>query len=242
MKATVWQSRHLASKKGSAPLPPFPPVKDTRFTARFKAKVAEPDWFQPPTAIDGAWLGRPASAGANCWVSCIELDAGHAVPSSDVGGSARRIVEALGLMPDSPFDAYVRYTIDAAALAVAGGGNAVGLRPTFADQGNEWFRVTTRTPRAAHYRSSGWGATVNLAACRAGVADDTGRPEQVSRSIPVNAVLVVDVDVLYPRASDQHFTDRPEKSFRATLLRGRSAADIEQGIAELWDSVTAGSP
>lgn len=242
MKASVWQSRHLAPKKGSAPLPPFPPVKDARFTARFRAKVAEPDWFQPPTPTDGAWLGRPASAGANCWVSCVELDSTHPVSAGDLGGSARRIVEALGLLPDSPFDAYVRYTIDAAVATTAGPGMTGGLRPTFADQGNEWFRVTTPTPRAIHYRSSGWGATVNLAACRARVADDTGRPERVSQSIPVSARSVRDIEVLFPRESDQRFTERPAVTFRDTLLRGRSAADIEQAIVELWNAATPGSP
>lgn len=236
MKASVWQSRHLASRKGGAPLPPFPPVNDARFTARFKAKVAQLDWFQPPTPTGGAWLGRPASDGANCWVSCAELDAALPAPSGDLDGSARRIVEALGLLPDSPFDAYVRYTIDATAVA-ARPGMSEGQRPTFADQGNEWFRVTTHTPRATHYRSVGWGATVNLAASRAGVSDDTGRPERVSRSIPVSAETVLDVEVLYPRKSDQRFTERPAATFRASLLRNRSATDIEQAIVALWNPV-----
>lgn len=239
MKASVWHDVHLACGKSAAPLPPFPLVKDDRFTARFKARVAQPDWFQPPTESGGAWLGRPSRDGANCWISCTEIDATLPVPAlaGDRDGSARRIVEALGLLPKSPFDAYVRYTIDATKVVASPGMNE-GLRPTFADQGNEWFRVTTDTSRAEHYRNAGWGATVNLAACRAGVSDDTGRPERVSPSMPVSAETVLDIEVLYPRASDHRFTEHPVESFRASLLRGRTAADIERAIAQFWKPVT----
>ena len=239
MKASVWQDLHLDHSKSSAPLPPFPMVQDDRFTERFKARVAQPDWFQPPTEKGGAWLGRPAHDGANCWVSSNDLDTTFSTPApaGDLNGSARRVVEALGLLPKSPFDAYVRYTIDASKVAVSPGMN-VGLRPTFADRGNEWFRVTSGTTRAEHYRKAGWGSTVNLAACRVGYYDDTGRPERVSPSIPVSAETVLDIDILYPRVSDYRFSEHPVKNFRASLLRGRTRNDIEKAIAQFWKPVT----
>lgn len=236
VSATVWVEFHLdKSKPSTKALPKFPPGRDPAFQQKFDSLVSQPDWFAPPTDNGGAWLGRPAQDGANCWVSCTEINADFQLPSDSLNGSARRVVEALGLMPTTPFDSYVRYEVDAAQLRSTATRDA--CRPSFADLGNAWFRVSTCTPRAKHYASHGWGSTVDLSAVRARESDDTGHPERVAASIPINAETVKKPEWLASQPGDHQFSSHPTAQFDSTLFSGRSPSDIETAVLELWHNI-----
>lgn len=236
MNAATWSQVHLKSTKSrrGERLLKFPPVDSKSWLADFERTVSAADWFQEPTEAGGAWLGWPL--GANCWVSSCELDDGWDVPGADIDGpSGRRVVEALGMWPerDGKFQCYVRYTLDAHAVRRQVAPSQVA-RPNFADLGNEWFRVRTLSPRASHYAEQGWGTTAHLSVCREMGSDDTGRPEQVVASVPVNAETVRRVQMMFP-AADEVVAEKPVKFFHQGLMRGRAATEITECLLKMLD-------
>ncbi len=235
ISASVWKSKHMdLTKKRATPLPSFPPAQDKVFQEQFDALVKEPDWYQHPTPNGGAWLGRPAADGANCWISCTALDAEYPPLAKNLRGSARRIVEALGILPISPLQCYVRYWIDAESRMTSGG---EGRRPCFADLGNEWFRVKTAAAAGRHHGRYGWGTTANISTLRAVQSDDNGRPERVSPSIPVGST-VLRVEILFPKAGDHRplFARAPRDQFKLSILRKRTDTEVRDAVLQLWDA------
>ncbi len=229
---TVWYEYHLAvSHKVRVPRPPFPMQPNEDFVENFRAMVAGGGWFEAAGRRDGAWLGMPSAFRDNCWVSCTALDDAAVIESKSVAGPARRVAEALGLMPRTPFSGCVRYSVDAARL---GSLRDDAVRPTFADLGNQWFRVKPRTDRGLGYTAAGWGCTANLSAVRAGKAGDDGRPERVIESFPVDRTYVFGVEPVLPRPPLACCRTKPEKNFEDGLLGTRSPQDVERSIAGLW--------
>jgi hypothetical protein len=231
---TQWVEHHLDKVKPSAKrLPKFPAGRDPAFENQFKNLTAKFGWQVEPTHAGGAWQGRPAADGANCWVTCTDLDPPPTTaPVSSPKKSARRVAESLGIKPTSPFESYVRYTIDAAQVRAVPMADA--RRPTFADLGNDWFRVRASSTRAVHYAEHNWGSTVHISALRAGGKDDVGRPERVVTSIPVKAPFIRGIEWLPAWPSDSRFTSPPHTEFEAKLLGSRKAPEIKDAVIRLW--------
>ncbi len=228
----VWHDCHYAGPRAGFPTPPFPADRGEAFRREFNALVSQPDWFRPPTESDGAWLGRPASDAANCWISCTELDDSATDRPKDLNGPARRVVEALGMLP-LPLKSYVRYTVDAVTVRAQAGDRS--RRPWCGDLGNEWFRGVGRGRRATRYAECGWGSTVHLSVVRVASPEDAGRPERVAPSMRLDAVPILNIEWIFPNVSRATFEKAPYAEFMRRLFAGRTIGDLRTEIGALYD-------
>lgn len=227
-----WRRFHLRPKteqlceEGFA-FPEFPLARDPSSRDRFRAMTARPGWYRAPTETSGAWLGRPASQRANCWVSTRSVSAqeGHEPAwADDVGGT----LAALGISPASPGESGVRYILDPGELETAGHG--LGVRPGFADLGSSWFRILAVGREADRHRSHGWGSTMHLAHNGRPVQETTGLPERVVSSVPLDSPAVVDSELLLPASPGARQPAPSQKEFDQMLMRGRKPSAIVRGV------------
>lgn len=238
-----WRTYHVRGSEGAGldvglPLPKYPIERDGKLARRWEEFLRTEPWIKPTSPDEGAWLGRPATHKANCWVSCAKLATEE--PDERQHGDLEDLLDALGL-PAKQQWAWIRYTIHPARLvADAGSSSALGVRPGFADLGSPWFRVESSGEAARRHRRNGWGSTVNLAEHRkAGPGgrhppDDTGLPERVMPAVRVDAPAVAAPAILTPaRTHATPMRKEHVQRFLRTLMKGRTTADITNRVVQI---------
>ena len=232
----VWQQWHLVDKfedlvDAGLPIPSFPIGRDAAAAEDFRTLTESRGWARISSPASGSWLGRPSKQNANCWVSSALLAPGE-VREVEFS-TAQQDMAARGMVPD-PNLAAVRYIIATGALPTGSADDPnFGCRPGLADCGSVWFRITSRGSVANRHRKHGWGSTVNLD--KLGPAD-TGLPERVVRSIPVDSAAVVRVELLLPEPAKGGRRPPSQKRFVKRLKSHRSAADIVKGLLDIMNS------
>lgn len=191
-----------------------------------------PKWWKEARPEDGGWLGLPANFPSNCWVSCDAFPDDAKAPryaADDVATSAR---DALGLINRQQNDLLVRYRFDAGSVRMLAGDEVA--RPTFADLGNERFRVRHNSKRGREFASQGWGATVHLGKlAQRPRAPVTGLPERVTCALPIGELKGLGLEVL-GFVSNKLATSRDEEFLWNLLL-----CDKTDLIKEKMDRIKA---
>ena len=191
-------------------------------------------WARTSSPASGAWLGRPSKQNANCWVSSALLAPGE-VREVEFS-TAQQDMAARGMVPD-PNLAAVRYVIASNALPTGSLNDPdFGCRPGLADCGSVWFRITSRGVVANRHRKHGWGSTVNLDKLDGVRPADTGLPERVIRSIPVDSAAVMRVELLPPEPVKGGRRPPSQQRFVKRLKLRRSAADIVKGLLDILNT------
>lgn len=189
----------------------------------FVRKVtARPNWF-----TSTASLGRPLPEASNCWLSTNAFpDSRKPLPYPAGSTEADKARDTLGLIDSRHTDQHlIRYMFDAArAWDIAGPHIA---RPTFADLGNDRFRVKHLSQRGRALASAGWGSTIDLGRLAHPKMPSTGRPERVVSALPLRDLTSLQVVYLQAttlaRGSSSSDNDL---AFARSILRGRKTATL----------------
>jgi hypothetical protein len=188
----------------------------------------------PPSAETDAWLGNSPIKRSNCWVTSTTIPGCSAHPAGKAKDGIRRAM-ASGIWPKDakvPLLAYVEIQLDTQALASEG--HPASVRPSFADKGNNWFRIISPDPAAVPLVAAGWGAAFDLLHLVPGSkATDVGLPECVMaplRCRTTEAVvglswLEIDRAKLGPAPSQSMFDD--------LLFCGRDQASLHRDALAL---------
>lgn len=225
----TWQKWHLIDKfeylaDAGLAIPSFPIGRDPQAAKDFQTLTSNKDWARPSTSNSGAWLGRPSKQNANCWVSSECIAQGE--PRETTFFTAQQDMAARGMVAAAPNLAAVRYHIAPEALPSSDEDDPkFGCRPGLADCGSVWFRVNSNCMTAERHRSHGWGSTVNLDKLN-DIDTDTGLPERVIRSIPVDSPAVTRLELLPPEPVNSSRQVPDQKRFVERLQSEQSVTDI----------------
>jgi hypothetical protein len=154
-------------------------------------------WVDSALPVVGAHLARPIR-GTNCWISSRAFDTGLVTAPEDTGDIAWQTRRSTGLPADNLADRWAlrfRFSAKAARQSI----NNQVARPTFADNGSEWFRVREYSTNDSHYASLGWGHTQNI--LHQPSLPRVGRPERVAPPLAIDRLVKLEIDVLGP---DEH--------------------------------------
>lgn len=233
---TVWRSHHLRPQTEHLShigfkFPEFPLARDAKAKEHLEALLLQ-DWFRSPTHASGAWLGRPAEQAANCWVTTQQVSPTE--PPEPWPTGARSASAAIGVTVPSRLGSAFRYWLDGGKLTSNGHGS--GNRPSFADLGSGWFRIRASGARAKGHAKHGWGSTAHLDAIGHAHLDNTGLPERVLSSVPLDSSAVLRVELLLPDTPAVTAPKPSQKKFDAMLKQGRKPAQIVEQVVALLAS------
>ncbi len=218
---------HLAVSLKSTPIPGVPilsnpphPRSKMSIQRDLNRVIARPDWI-----AENATLGLPVHLPANCWVADTPI-----VEADEDMHCANLNRDERGLKYDLN-DHLVAYEFDFASAVAAA--NTEIARPTFADGGNDRFRVKDISGEGRMLALNQWGSTVHLGklAVEAGPDRMHGASERVTCGLPI--AVLSGLRILYlgrvtePRGNTVHDDNQ---AFVRVLLRKRSRASIKRNI------------
>lgn len=233
---TSWFEYHADKQRIDADYGlPIPPISAgvtrsqiPRAQAYFDAVTAVSNWWHPNTGN----LGLPLPAPSNCWVSCDAFST-LPLPATGTVDPATESRDALGLIGSEMGAMLVAYKFSANSAKLSSGGDVV--RPNFADLGNSRFRAYSKEAQALTFAAGGWGCTVHLAKIAQGKrANTAGRPEKVSKALPIASLHNLSVSILgYVACSRGSSAKDDDDAFVRHLLRRRKIETIQRKLINI---------